>query len=148
MNEPSYDQVAAFAALTKKDVDLRRLLGVGRLMAVEKSVRILMALFVGPLNAAQLARIAGSTIDAVRPRVREMVRLGVVEDDRRDKFPEYRILPRGRRLLKDLIDAASRGEADPLLDVVRPDVVGRARDRLRRELEGRKPNPYALPCNR
>lgn len=28
MNEPSYDQVAAFAALTKKDVDLRRLLGV------------------------------------------------------------------------------------------------------------------------
>lgn len=117
-------------------------------MAVETSVRMLMALFVGPLNAAQLARVARTTIDAVRPRVREMVRLGVVEDDRRERFQEYRILPRGRRLLKDLIEAASRGDADLLLDVVRPDMVRRARDRLRRDLEGRKPNPYALPCNR
>lgn len=132
----------------KKDVDLRRLLDVGRLMTVDKSVRILMALFIGPLNAAQLARVGGSTIGAVRFYVDEMVRLGVVEDDRRMKFPEYRILPKGRKLLKDLIDAASKGEADPLLDVVRPDVIRSDRDRLRRELEGRKPNPYALPCNR
>lgn len=107
--------VEALSALMAREVDLRRCLGVGRIVGEERPLRILMGLYVGPLNRRQAKSIAGAGDYTAGETLRLMLDLGIAEDaGRADNLHCYRLTPKGRRLLEAVVEAASEsGEVVP-----------------------------------
>lgn len=100
-------QVEAFVMLARGEVDCRRAADVSKAVANSVSMRILMVLFIGPMNRSQLTKATGASRDSVGWQLRRMRLLGLVDSERNACFNVFSLTPQGRKLLEALAECAT-----------------------------------------
>lgn len=104
--EPS-TVVVEKAAADLPDVNYGRTVDIGHIVGSEVRIRILIALFVGPMNFSQIAKAMGIRSDALSPHLNRMYLLGVIEKRQEGSHVFYSLTANGRKLLGAVVECAA-----------------------------------------
>lgn len=89
------------------DVNFRRTIDVGRTVAREPQLRILVVLSAGPMNVAQIAAATRTRRDNLSQHLNRMHLLGVVERRQEGARVFYSLTAKGSKLLSAVVECAA-----------------------------------------